>query len=221
MAETQELAFFSYAREDSTFALKLAKDLKAAGLSIWIDQLDINPGQRWDRTVEEALASCPRMLVVLSPASVASNNVMDEVSYSLEEGKIVIPILHKDCKIPFRLRRVQYADFRTQYEAGITDLVSTLHRTAALVQLQSGPLSVADQIAVETPEIDAEAAKRAEEERPQREKAEASKQAEEQKMAQPIAHPDAQSPRILSLAEAFERAEAEREAKRAKAATHE
>ena len=150
--ETRQLAFFSYAREDATFALKLAKELKAAGLSIWIDQLDISLGQRWDREVEEALAACPRMVVVLSPAGVESNNVMDEVSYALEEGKIVIPVLYKDCKVPFRLRRVQYADFRTEYQVGMNDLIDNLRKTAAGATLEdkrpSPPL-----IASETAEL--------------------------------------------------------------------
>ena len=44
--------------------------------------------------------------VVLSPRSVTSQNVMDEVSYALEEGKRVVPIVCEDCKVPFRLRRV-------------------------------------------------------------------------------------------------------------------
>jgi hypothetical protein len=53
------VAFFSYSREDSEFALRLAADLRAAGANVWIDQLDIGPGQRWDRSVQDALENCP------------------------------------------------------------------------------------------------------------------------------------------------------------------
>ncbi len=104
--------FISYAREDSDFAIALAKELRAAGAAIWIDQLDIPAGKRWDLEVQAALESCQRMLVILTPVSIASNNVMDEVHFALEEGKEVIPILHKDCSVPFRLRRFQRADVR-------------------------------------------------------------------------------------------------------------
>jgi TIR domain len=100
--------------------------LKAAGASVWLDQLDIVPGQRWDSAVEDALANCPRMLVILSPASVNSTNVMDEVSFALDEKKTVIPVIHQDCKIPFRLRRVQYVDFRHDYARGLKELLKTL-----------------------------------------------------------------------------------------------
>ena len=61
---------FRYSREDAEFALRLAKDLRAFGAVIWLDQLDISPGERWDRAVENAVANCPRMLVILSPCSV-------------------------------------------------------------------------------------------------------------------------------------------------------
>lgn len=123
-------AFFSYSRNDSEFALRLAEDLKVAGANVWLDQLDITPGQRWDRSVEDALTNCQRLLVILSPSSVNSSNVMDEVSFALETQKPVIPILHNTCTIPFRLRRVQYVDFRSDYEKALKTLLRTLGAAA-------------------------------------------------------------------------------------------
>jgi hypothetical protein len=93
---------------------------------VWIDQLDIAPGQRWDRAVEDALAKCLQLVVVLSPAAVESTNVMDEVSLALEEGKTVVPVIHRQCKIPFRLRRLQYVDLSLNYSAGLDRLLETL-----------------------------------------------------------------------------------------------
>lgn len=128
MNKQADLAFFSYSRHDSEFALKLAKDLRAAGAAVWLDQIDIDPGEHWDSAVEKALANSSKMLVVLSPSSVESTNVMDEVSFALDENKRVIPVLHRDCKIPFRLRRLQYIDLRAEYEKGLSELVRMLTR---------------------------------------------------------------------------------------------
>jgi TIR domain len=122
----QKAAFFSYSREDSDFALRLARDLKAAGASVWLDQLDIVAGQPWDRAIEDALTNCPSMLVILSPASVNSTNVTDEVSFALEHRKTVIPVMYRDCAIPFRLRRIQSADFRQDYAGALKELFKTL-----------------------------------------------------------------------------------------------
>ena len=126
MPPSVPLAFFSYSREDSDFALKLASDLKTAGANVWIDRLDIKPGQWWDKSVEEALNQCPRMLVILSPASVNSKNVLDEVSFALEEQKTVLPVLYRECHIPFRLRRVQYLDFTKNYDSALPRLIEAL-----------------------------------------------------------------------------------------------
>jgi hypothetical protein len=121
------IAFFSYSREDSEFALRLAADLRAAGANVWIDQLDIGPGQRWDRSVQQALENCPSFLLILSPASVKSDNVLDEVSFALDKQKTLIPILHRDCEIPFRIRRFQHLDFRTDYDRMLRELQKCLH----------------------------------------------------------------------------------------------
>jgi hypothetical protein len=124
-------SFFSYARSDSELVLRLAKELRTAGASVWIDQLDILGGERWDQAVEAALRRCHRLVVALSPASVSSNSVMDEVSYALDEGKLLIPVLLADCQIPLRLRRLQYIDFRSDYAAGLATLRRVLAGTAA------------------------------------------------------------------------------------------
>jgi hypothetical protein len=119
-------AFFSYSRDDSAFAVRLAQDLKAAGASVWIDQLDIEPGQEWDSAIEAAVTRSPRMLLILSPASVKSRNVRNEISLALDENRTIIPVLYQDCTVPLQLRRVQYIDLRTDYSRGVNILLKTL-----------------------------------------------------------------------------------------------
>jgi len=119
-------AFVSYSREDLEFVLRLAKDLKAKGAKVWMDRLDIRPGQRWEAEIEAAVEACSRMLVILTPASIASKNVLAEAALAIDEGKTVIPVLTRECKIPFRLRPLQYADFRTDYTDGLLELMSCL-----------------------------------------------------------------------------------------------
>jgi hypothetical protein len=123
--------FLSYTRQDSAFVLKLATELREAGVNLWLDKLDIVGGQRWDRAVEAALETCQGMIAVLSPQALASHNVMDEVSYALEKEKLVVPILFRYCDIPFRLRRVQHIDFTTGYEMGFSQLLRALQSEQA------------------------------------------------------------------------------------------
>jgi hypothetical protein len=89
-------AFVSYSREDLAFVLRLAKDLKTKGAKVWMDKLDIRAGQRWEQEVETALKGCSRILVILSPASVRSPEVRNEVAFAIDKHKDVVPVLHLD-----------------------------------------------------------------------------------------------------------------------------
>jgi hypothetical protein len=126
VAQVSQRAFFSYSRDDSEFAIRLAEDLKAAGANVWMDQLDIEPGMPWDRAIEVAVTNCPHMLVILSPTSVNSDNVRDEISFALSKQKKVIPVLYRECDVPFRLARLQHIDFRTDYGRGLKTLLKIL-----------------------------------------------------------------------------------------------
>jgi hypothetical protein len=119
-------AFISYCRDDEEFALRLAQDLKDAGAAVWLDQLDIKPGHSWDNAVEIALRAATKMLVILTPTSVSSENVRDEIAYALKQGKIVIPVLYIECEIPLRLERKQHIDFRANYARGVDRLLREL-----------------------------------------------------------------------------------------------
>jgi TIR domain len=119
--------FFSYSRTDgSDFALRLASDLKKEGFNIWIDQEDIRAGSEWDLEIQRALETCDCVLFIESEKAVASNNVLDEVYYAIEQHKRVIPIIFHDSKTPFRLQRLQHIDFTISYEKGLVNLINEL-----------------------------------------------------------------------------------------------
>lgn len=110
--------FISYAKDDKDFALRFGRDLRKAGADIWIDQLDIPPGVPWDSAVEAALKECPVISVILSPRSVASQNVLDEVHFAIGKAKKIVPVMYEACDLPMRLARLQYIDFTALgYEA--------------------------------------------------------------------------------------------------------
>lgn len=134
--------FVSYAREDRDIALRLADDLRAAGIDVWIDQHNIRAGEQWDQAVERALEQSLTMLVILSPDAVQSRSVMDEVSYSLEEGKRVVPVLHRACKIPLRMRRLQYVELTSSYAEGFSRVVNALQNASATSVVTPAPTLV-------------------------------------------------------------------------------
>jgi hypothetical protein len=120
-------SFFSYSRADQDFALKLANDLRKNGVDLWFDQLDIPTGALWDLEIEKALKECETLIVIVSTSSVKSKNVLDEISFAIEEDKKIIPIKITSCEIPFRIRRLQYIDFNTKDKLGLDKILSILN----------------------------------------------------------------------------------------------
>lgn len=117
-------SFVSYAREDDDFVLQLAGDLKARGVPIWLDQWDIQPGAKWHKEIEQALRECSHFLIVLSPDSVASGEVDNELQFALSRGKQIIPVVYRSCERPFRIHSLQYVDFsHGSYETSLSQLL--------------------------------------------------------------------------------------------------
>lgn len=84
--------FISYSHADDEFARKLVQTLKKYDLNVWIDIFDIESGESWARQIGKALDDCKVMVLILSPASMASNNVDDEWNYYLDKGRHIVPI---------------------------------------------------------------------------------------------------------------------------------
>ena len=120
--------FFSYARQDSDFALKLANDLKDIGVNVWIDQIDIVPGHHWDDSVKNALKETSGLIAIISNSSAKSNHVINEIDYAINKGKWVVPILLENCELPFGLGRLQNIDFSSNYDVGFKRLLKALNR---------------------------------------------------------------------------------------------
>jgi TIR domain-containing protein len=146
----EDTFFVSYSRRDQEFVLRLGGDLRAAGSQIWVDQIDIRPGDHWDRAVERALRDCVGMLLILSRSSVASENVLDEVTIALQAGKPVIPVRIEPCNLPLRLARVQFIDAAGDYAEGLKRC------SAAMITARKaiGPVpSAAQELPVLSPEV--------------------------------------------------------------------
>src|SRR5688500_17112868 len=129
--EKQRRTFLSYSRANKEFALRLARELKSEGFPVWLDQLDIPLGARWDVEVEKALIECEIFMIIITKDSISSENVLDEIGYAIDSGKRFLPVLLEKCNIPLRLRRFQYVDFTNKsFDEGVEtakDLLRTLN----------------------------------------------------------------------------------------------
>src|SRR5438445_135808 len=121
---SQEAYFLSYSRADERFALRLAKDLRAHGVAMWVDQLDIRPSEHWDRAIERAVSASRGLVVILSPRSVASDNVADEISFAIDSSKIVLPVMIEKCVLPLRITRMHVIDATGVYNKALNQCLA-------------------------------------------------------------------------------------------------
>ncbi len=145
--------FISYSRVNAEFVVRLAKDLKAAGYDVWLDQLDIPKGARWDDAIESAVERSSTFMIVLAPESIESQNVKDELSYAIDSGKQILPVVIKPCKIPLRLRRFQYVDFTDKpYKDSLADIKRLLSNTRQREQAaEHSPSAASEEALAESP----------------------------------------------------------------------
>lgn len=143
--------FLSYSRSDERFALRLARDLRAHGVAMWVDQLDIRPSEHWDRAIERAVRDCRGIVVILSPRSVASDNVADEISYAIDSGKSVLPVMIERCVLPLRITRMHLIDATGSYEKALQQCLAELQNPAS--PARSGAKSSAAAAAIDADAI--------------------------------------------------------------------
>jgi TolB-like protein/Flp pilus assembly protein TadD len=98
--------FISYSSHDREQAKQLTELLTSAGLSVWIDQAGIDVATSWSEEIVEAIDLCTAFVVMLSPHSIASGNVVKEVSLASEKHKKILPLDLEPVELP---KSLQYA----------------------------------------------------------------------------------------------------------------
>lgn len=117
--QNNEYVFISYSRKDMSFVEKINQELLNGNITTWIDYSGIKIGTHWDNSIQDAIKNCQSLIVVLSPNSVESVYVMDEISFAIEKKKFIIPVLYENCSIPLRINRIQYIDFTEKFQESI------------------------------------------------------------------------------------------------------
>ncbi|MCA9269925.1 MAG: toll/interleukin-1 receptor domain-containing protein, partial [Planctomycetales bacterium] len=90
--------FISYSSHDSDVANQICAAVEESGTLCWIAPRDVMPGESYGEALIDAINSCRVMVLVLSPNSNHSPQVVREVERAVSKG---IPI------IPFRIAEVR------------------------------------------------------------------------------------------------------------------
>jgi len=92
--------FISYSSKDREKAEQLTELLASAGLSVWIDKSGIEAATSWSEEIVNALDACKAFIVMLSPSSIESKNVVREVALAFEKNKKILPLDLEPVTIP-------------------------------------------------------------------------------------------------------------------------
>ncbi len=84
--------FISYSSKDREKAEQLTELLASAGLSVWIDHQGIGAAASWSGEIVDAIENCKAFVILLSPSSVESVNVIKEVALAAEKRKKILPL---------------------------------------------------------------------------------------------------------------------------------
>jgi predicted peroxiredoxin len=129
--ENERVAFISHSTKNKPFVRKLAADLVANGVKVWIDEQRILVGDSIPEKIAQGLAESDFFLLVVSESSVASSWVKKELSTALvneiERRKVtILPIKLDNADMPDSIRDKLYADFRGSYDDGLSKLLQSI-----------------------------------------------------------------------------------------------
>jgi hypothetical protein len=105
----------------------LANGLTQAGLSVWYDR-QLQSGLSWSKQLEDKLRASTILLVVLTPASVNSEAVRNEIHFAKELANIrsIIPLLREDCSFPLPLMGIQWVEGRVGLDDVVTNVIEAV-----------------------------------------------------------------------------------------------
>ena len=145
--------FISHSHNDNEFGVKLVEDLRRVlgdESAVWYDARGgLHGGDPWWHKIMQELRTRNTFIVVLSPDSVASPWVNSEIDLAWRQkhspsGKLIIPLLYRQCEIRDDLDTLQFISFlppRT-YEESFNELLIALGLSPYIAT--SKPIQVAN-----------------------------------------------------------------------------
>ena len=145
--------FVSYARSDKARVAPLVAAIEAQGWSVWWDPA-IDPGQDFDRQIATELEAAAVVLVVWTPASVASRWVRGEARDGAERG-ILVPVRFEGASLPIDVRALHTTDLDDWGEDPGSPQVQEVLRAVGAIIVREGASEPATAITGSAPSVSA------------------------------------------------------------------
>jgi DNA (cytosine-5)-methyltransferase 1 len=111
--------FLCHSYKDKPAVRTLYRRLVVDGVSPWLDEENLLPGQKWDVEIPKAVQSSDAVIICLSNSSTTKRGyVQKEIRYALdiaaeqpEDTIFLIPLRLEECNVPTSLSKIQWVDF--------------------------------------------------------------------------------------------------------------
>jgi adenylate cyclase len=141
--------FLSYARDDVEVARKLAGVLTEAGQTVWWDR-HLHGGANFSNEIDRELKNAEAVMVLWSPASIASAWVQDEAAEGRDSSRL-IPAVLGSVKPPLGFRQIQCIDLSEWEKDGRTEPLDDLLSAITKVAGHDKPAKDSESAAVAAP----------------------------------------------------------------------
>jgi adenylate cyclase len=131
--------FVSYSRDDEARVFELTEKLRAAGVSLWIDQGGLDGASRWSEQIVNALESAKVLLLMVTESAVHSDNVAKEVVLVSERKGHILPVYLEPTVIPpvlkYQLAGIQHIPYfkDEEFGSGLNAILRSLERLGVIL----------------------------------------------------------------------------------------
>lgn len=122
--------FLSYSRSDRELAGRVREDLSARGLDVWSDHR-LGLGGSWLTEISTAIGAAQAVILLATPAPLASKWVLREVEAAQVLSKPVVPLLAGGTRfgdLPAGLAGINGVDLADGYEDSVQTIAETFER---------------------------------------------------------------------------------------------
>jgi hypothetical protein len=104
--------YLSYAPSDKKVADQILRRLRVDGFGVFDPIADVRLGENWAQAISQGLEQARAMVILLSPDSVKSPNVLHEIGFALGsknfDGRVLPVIVKPTAEIPWFLQTMKY-----------------------------------------------------------------------------------------------------------------
>lgn len=134
--------FISYVRDDAELVNRLARDLSAYPIDLWLDREKIRPGEHWQDAIRHAIREGNHFIACFSSgyASRDKTYMNEELTLAIEQLRQYsqdriwfIPVLLSKCEVPNRnigsgqtLRDLQWVELYNNWDDGIKRIATVI-----------------------------------------------------------------------------------------------